>query len=334
MSGLLNAKGRSAFILPLILGGAGVLLVGWASFSHTPALEYPYRTALSDAPSDAFKTKDERAADLGPLKELSVKVPGVREPVAEALIAHEADGRVVPLNWQNNVTEPVLSADITSAEVSKVMAAIRDHVSGDAVVLSWWDLSRKIRLISGRHAPLDDPFARGLLLPAAWENRETIVRDHERDFWGANVPAEDGKTFKKYIDAMLMNEHDGAEALAALAPGKTVYVAVHLSDIWKIASDRPKQISLRYKDFPGSVSHGVMKATRDWMVEQKLNAAFAVEPLGNAIRIHYLPNAADSELLITKLLPFTTSNPLQLKNFKLVYQHRGFWIYQLTAEHA
>ena len=70
------------------------------------------------------------------------------------------------------------------------------------------------------------------------------------------------------------------------------------------------------------------------MTEQKLDASFAVEPVGNAIRIHFLPKASDADLLITKLLPFTTSNPLHLKNFKLVYQHRGFWIYQLTADAA
>lgn len=328
----LHARRFSAFLLPLVLGGAGVLLLGWAGLSRTRPVEFPYKTSLSDAPASALKSQDTKTPDVGPLKELSVRVPDVREPIAEALIAHESDGRVVPLNWRNNVTESVLSADLTSAEVNKVMAAIREHVPGDAVVLGWWDLSRRIRLISGRQAPLDDPLSRGLLLPDAWSGQEAIVRDRERHFWGANVPTDDGATFKKYIDALLMNEHDGAAALSALQPGKTVYVAVHLSDIWKIASDRPDRASLRYKDFPGSVSHGVIKAARDWMTEQKLNASFAVEPLGAAIRIHYLPNASNADLLIAKLLPFTTSNPLLLKNFKLVYQHRGFWIYQLTPQ--
>ena len=330
---LLRTKRLSSVVLPLVLGGVGVLFLGWAGLSRTPPIAYPYQTELSDAPADAFK-QGASSENIGPLKELSFKVPGIHRPVAEALIARDADGRAVPLNWQNYVTEPVLAADLSSAEVNKVMAAIREHVPSEAVVLSWWDLSRKIRLISGRQAPLDDPFARGLLLPASWSDREMIVRDRERGVWGANVPPDEGKTFEKYIDALLMNERDGAAALAALQPGKTVYVAVHLSDIWKIASDRPDRISLRYKDFPGSVSHGVIKAARDWMTEQKLDASFAVEPVGNAIRIHFLPKASDADLLITKLLPFMTSNPLHLKNFKLVYQHRGFWIYQLTADAA
>jgi hydroxylamine oxidation protein HaoB len=328
----LQARRLSPLGLPIALGVVGLLFLTWAGLSRTGPAEAPYQTELSDAPADAFKKADASEAGVGPIKELKFKVPGVREPVAEVLVGHESDGRVVPLNWRNNVTEPILSADLTTAEVHKVMGAIREHVPGDAVVLSWWDLSRKIRLISGRQAPLDDPMARGLLLPAAWAGQEALVRDRARGFWGANVPADAGKSFKTYIDAMLMNEHDGAAALAALEPGKTVYVAVHLSDIWKIASDRPDKISLRYKDFPGSVSHGVMKTVREWMIEQKLDAAFAVEPVGNAIRMHYLPKKADNDLLITKLLPFTTSNPLLMKNFKLVYQHRGFWIYQLTPE--
>jgi len=330
----LKVRRPSSVALPLIVGGVGVLFVGWATLSRTRPVDVPYKTSLSDAPADAFKKQDASAADVGPIKELSVSVPDVRDPIAEALIAHEGDGRVVPLNWRNNVTEPIFSADFTAAEVNKVMTAIREHVPKNAVVLSWWDLSRRIRLMSGRQAPLDDPLARGLLLPTAWSDQETVVRDRERRFWGANVPADDAKTFKEYINALLMNEHDGAAALAALQPGKTVYVAVHLSDIWKIASARPDKISLRYKDFPGSMSHGVMKAARDWMTEQKLNASFAVEPQGNAIRIHYLPKTSDADLLISKLLPFTTSNPLLLKEFKLVYQHRGFWIYQLAPAAA
>jgi hydroxylamine oxidation protein HaoB len=35
-------------------------------------------------------------------------------------------------------------------------------------------------------------------------------------------------------------------------------------------------------------------------------------------------------LLIAKLLPFTTTNQLGLNRFRLVFQHRGYWIYRLV----
>jgi len=232
------------------------------------------------------------------------------------------------------VTEPIFAADLTVAEVGKVAKAIHDHVPADAVVLSWWDLSRKIRLVSQRNAPLDDPLARGLLVPAAWEGARPLIARQERAYWGAAVPEAEGPRFSRFIDALLLGEAEGADALAALAPGQDTYVAVHLSDIWKIAMERPESLSLASKDFPGSVSHGVMRTASRWLRDQKLDASYAVEPVGQAVRVHYLSKPDDRERLIVKMLPFTSSNPTQLSRFNLVYQHRGFWIYKLAGDGA
>src|SRR5690606_16681412 len=103
------------------------------------------------------------------------------------------------------------------------------------------------------------------------------------------------------------------------------YVAVHLSDIWKLAMERPDDLSISSKDFPGSATHGVMRTASQWLRDQKLDGSYAVEPVGNAVRVHYLTKSADAERLIAKMLPFTSSNPTQLTHLKLVYQHRGFW---------
>ncbi|MEQ1716905.1 MAG: hydroxylamine oxidation protein HaoB, partial [Hyphomicrobium sp.] len=267
-----------------------------------------------------------------PVKKLEWRVAGVREAVAAAFVATDADGRNVALDWRNNVTEPVFSTDLTMTEVSKVLAAIREHVPADAVVLSWWDLSRKIRLIAQRQAPLDDPQARGLILPAAWNSVSGLVDSSEREFWGKGVPKADGEKFTSYIDALLLDEAKGADSLRALAPGgKDVYVAVHLSDVWKAAAARPDLIEIAYRDFPAAgQSHGVMKATREWISGQKIEGGYAVEPIGNAVRLHYFAKKVSSELLIAKMLPFSTSNPMRLERLQLVYQHRGFWVYKLN----
>lgn len=318
--------------VPALLVGAGLAAIAFAALPVAkPPAEVPYTTKVTAVPVAEMKGTERPPEDVGKIDKLELNVPGSHQPVAQALIAREADGRAVALNWQNNVTEPVLAADLTTAEVEKVTKAIHDHVPADAPVLSWWDHSRKIRLVSQRNALLDDPLARGLLVPAAWAVERPMIESKERAYWGEAVPAQDGDAFSKFIDALLLDEEKGAASLAALAPGKTTYVVVHLSDIWKLAMERPESLSIASKDFPGSASHGVMKTVTRWLRDQKLDASYAVEPMGNAVRVHYLSNPADADRLIAKMLPFTSSNPVQLTHLKLVFQHRGFWIYRLDA---
>lgn len=323
---------RPSVIAPVLLVVMGLAGIGLAIIpGASPEPELPYATKVTATSAAETKASQSPPDEVGKIEKLELTVPGSHNPVVQALIAREADGRVVALNWQNNVTEPILAADLTAAEVEKVTKAIHDHVPADAVVLSWWDLSRKIRLVSQRDAPLDDPLARGLLVPASWVAARPLIQSKERAYWGAAVPERDGAVFSRFIDALLLDEEKGAAALTALAPGKTAYVAVHLSDIWKIATERPESLALSSKDFPGSATHGVMRTANQWLRDQKLDASYAVEPIGNAVRVHYLSNAADGERLIAKMLPFTSSNPMQLTHLKLVYQHRGFWIYRLDV---
>ncbi|GFO83218.1 MAG: hypothetical protein A49_28450 [Methyloceanibacter sp.] len=319
---------------PLVLMAAGALLIGLAVNSALQPAELPYEKTFVEAQPGAYKAVALQDAGSGTpvVRKMELRTPGVRGTLATANVATGADGRNVPLNWQNNVTEPVLFADLSENEVGTVLAAIRKHLSSDAVVLSWWDLSRKIRFIAEREAPLDDPEARGLILPNAWNEAADRIADSERAFWGEGVPQSDEKKFTHFIDALSLDETQGSEALRTLAPGKDVYVAVHLSDIWKMAAARPDQIEIGYKDFPGSgQSHGVRKAALEWIKEQKIDGPYAVELVGNAARLHYLKGKKGSDMLITKILPFSTSNPMQLDQLDLVYQHRGFWIYKLRT---
>ena len=200
----------------------------------------------------------------------------------------------------------------------------------DAIVLSWWDMSRRIRSIAGRQAPLDDPLARGLLAPTAWASRAVAIDEKQRAFWSADVPGREAEAFSKFIDALLMDEAQGAAALEALADGKEAFIAIHLSDVWKAAAARPDLLLVAYRDFAGAGEmHGVMRAARQWMQENQIEGGFAVEPMGAAVRLHYLPRQKDSERLLARLLPFSTSDPLTLERLELVYQHKGYWIYKL-----
>ena len=303
----------------------GLTLLGWAGWS-TLRVAPSYTLAL--APAMANAQRESAAFKLTPdviLESVEVATPDEHRPVATGLVAREGE-RLTPLMWRNAVTEPIFFADSSAADLATALAAIRDHANPDDIVLAWWDLSRAIRLVAKRDAPLDDPGARGLLFPASWADAPA----RERTRWGAGAGAQTGETFSGFIDALTLPEKDGAARLAKLANGRTCYVAVHISDVWKMAAAAPSKLSMAYKDFPSSgVSHGVIKLAKQWMQENNIDGGFAAEPMGGAMRLHYFQRRGDSDALIAKLLPFSTSNPAQLEHFELVYQLKGYWIYRL-----
>lgn len=308
----------------LVAGGLG--LIGWAGYSALRPVSH-YALTLAAAPAE--EAKEITSLSLAPesLQRIEIASPEERRPIAGGLVTRDGE-RLTPLAWRNEVTEPILFADVSAADTAKVLAAIREHVPDDAVVLAWWDLSRAIRAAAKREAPLDDPQARGLLIPQTW----TEARDAESRRWGAGAAPQSAESFGQFIDALLSDETQGAAALAKLAGGRPAYVAVHIADVWKAAAARPERLAIAYKDFPSAgVSHGVIKSATQWMREQKIDGGFAVEPIGGATRLHYFQRKSDSDALIAKLLPFSTSNPMQLDRLELVYQHKGWWVYRLKA---
>ncbi len=305
----------------------GLALLGWAGASALRAR--PSYTLSISAASDANR-RELAAFTLAPeimIDRVEVSTPDERRPVATGLVAREREG-LTPLMWRNAVTEAIFFADTSAADLATVLAAIHEHAPAEAIVLAWWDLSRAIRLLAKRDAPLDDPDARGLSIPASWID----AREPERARWGGGGGAQSGEIFMRFIEALTLSEKDGAARLAQLANGRPCFIAVHISDIWKAAAVTPAKLSLAYKDFPSSgVSHGVIKSAKQWMQDNHIDGGFAAEPMGGATRLHYFQRKGDSDALIAKLLPFSTSNPAQLEKFELVYQLKGYWIYKLKS---
>jgi hydroxylamine oxidation protein HaoB len=310
----------------------GFAVLGWAGWSALRPQPLPYEQRTTPALSASLPDFVGAGLDSTKLENIEIRAREERNPIATGLVTRGADDRPAPLGWRNAVTEPVFFADTDTADMAKVLAAIREHVPAEAMVFAWWDMSRRIRSLAGRQAPLDDPSARGLLTPGAWIVNAASVDENRRAYWGKGVSSAEGAAFTKFIDALLMDETGGVEALAEIAGGREAFVAVHFSDILKSAASRPDLLSLAYRDFANSGDmHGVMKEAREWMRENAIEGGFAVEPRGGAVRLHYLPHKTDSPRLLTRLLPFSTSNPLKLERLKLVYQHKGYWIYKLAA---
>lgn len=261
------------------------------------------------------------------LQEISIITSEIPKPIVTGLAAW--DGRqLVPLVWQNAVTESILFSDRTGADLSKVVGALRDHVTKDSIILAWWDLSRAIQLLAGREAPLNDPQARGLIIPPQWNHAFT----QETVRWGAGAPAQSAEAFGHFIAALLADPRSGASMLRELAIGKPAYVVVHISDIRKISNTLPERVSIEYRDFPASgLSHGVIQSAKQWMNEENISGPFAAEPVDGGLRVHFTHRIEDSKRLIFQLLPFSTSNPTSVEGFELVFQYKGYWIYRLLV---
>ena len=202
--------------------------------------------------------------------------PEARSPIATGIATRDADKRPTPLGWRNAVTEPVVFADIDSANSAKVLAGIREHVPADAVALSWWDMSRRIRSVAGRQAPLDDPLARGLLTPTAWSANAAAIDEKQRAFSGRGR-SQPGRRSLRPIHRCAA---PGRGARRGVLPNSPT-ASRPLSPCICLTSGRRRQrgpISA-YRDFPGGGEmHGVMKAAREWMQENKIEGGFAVEP--------------------------------------------------------
>ena len=271
----------------------------------------PTKQATAPAPAASLTDFSRRALIYREVGAHRNPAPEAGSPIATGIVTRDADQRATPLGWRNAVTEPVL-ADIDPADTAKVLAAIREHAPAEAVVFAWWDMSRRIRALAGRRAPLDDPLARGLLTPGAWTVNVAAINENQRAYWGAGVPSGEGETFAKFIDALLMDESRGVAALAEIAGGKEVFVAVHLSDLWKAAAARPDLLSIAYRDFPGGGdTHGVMKAARESLQENGIEGG-SRSSRSAAPSASRSPHKTDSARLFARLLPFSTSNPLKL----------------------
>lgn len=317
---------RLRLIAGLALITFGAMLLGWSIVAALNPTAH-YEIAFTSPTPEALKEIDGFGLKAASVERVEIRAPDEKRPVAEGFVARDAASRPTPLVWRSNVTEPIFFADISASDFGKVLAAIREHAPQDAVVLAWWDLSRAIRLVSGRDAPLDDARATGLQIPAAWRN--TSAQEAAR--WGAGVDAATTQKFAHFVDALLMDEVNGADALRTLAGGKPAFVALHISDLWKIAAARPEKIAVAWKDFPSAtVDHGLIKSAQQWLRDEKIDGAFAVEPTGAATRLHYLPRKTDGDRLIVRLLPFSISLSEPPKRLSLVWQHKGWWVWRLN----
>jgi hydroxylamine oxidation protein HaoB len=318
--------------LGIFLVAGGFLVLGWLAYLWLSPGSAPYHYKLvEEGGVDKFgKLGLEAWPDLGISKQ-EVLVEGVDQPVALAYLARRGNGPPVMLSWENQSGEPVVFLDGKLSELTLLASAIAKHVPKDAVVLAWWDTSRQIRLLTGYETVFNSHLSQPPIMPSLWHARSGAIEKYEREFWKAPASAEESQKFQRFADALAADPKEGAVMLRELTGGREAYVAVHLSDLYKLGLMRPERLDVAYKDFPlkGGNVHGLSGMVKRWQADNK-HTAYSVHGLSeNLVRAYFLTGDKTGNTLLAQMLPFTTTNPLEFQALKLVYQQGGYWVYKI-----
>lgn len=326
---------RSNRILPslgIVLVAGGFIVLGWLAYLWLSPGSAPYHYKLvEEGGVDKFgKLGLEAWPDLTISKQ-EVLVEGVDQPVALAYLARRGNAEPVMLNWENRSGEPVAFLDGKLSELTLLATAIAKHVPKDAVVLAWWDTSRQIRLLTGYETVFNSHLSQPPIMPSLWRARSGAIEKYEREFWRTPASAEESRKFQRFADALVADPIEGAAMLRELTGGHEAYIAVHLSDLYKLGLMRPERLDVAYKDFPlkGGDVHGLSGMVKRWQTDNK-HTAYSVHGLSeNLVRAYFLTGDKSGNTLLAQMLPFTTTQPLELKAVQLVYQQGGYWVYKI-----
>ena len=297
----------------------------------------PYRYQLSEeGPVAKFPKLGLDAWPDLTIARYEVYAEGVDQPLAEGHTARRGQGAPVLLDWENRSSELLASLDSKLNEMAALSAAIAKHAPQDALILAWWDTSRQINLLSGRDTLFKSHIAEPLIVPAVWRDRKEAIGKYEDQFWGAPASEDERRKFQRFADALLSEPGKGAAILRELAGSRgaagEAYIAIHVTDLYKLGLMRPGQFDITYKNFPmeGNM-HGLIGYLKQWMQDNGF-ITYTLQSLNDKmVRGYFLREPQSSQTLIAQMLPFTQSQPLDLAAVQLIYQQGGYWVYKIPG---
>jgi hydroxylamine oxidation protein HaoB len=329
-------QGRGNKLLPslgILLVTGGILLLawfGWLWFNPGPP---PYRYVLAEE-GDVTKFPKlglEAWPDLN-ISRYEIHTEGIDQPLASGHIARHGNGAPVLLDWENRTSELIVSTDAKLSELVALSQAIARHAPRDALILAWWDTARQINLLSGRDTLFKSHLSEPLIVPTPWRTQAQAIRNYEDEFWGAPAAKEERARFTRFADALLSEPEKGAAMLRELSGNREAYIAVHVTDLYKLGLLRPEQFDVTYKHFPmeGNM-HGLIGYLKQWMQDNNY-LTYTLQSLNERmVRAYFLKEPKSAQTLIARMLPFTQSQPLDLQPVQLIYQQGGYWVYKIPG---
>ncbi len=323
--------------IALIAGGLLLLgWLGWALFNSIGGGEAPYHYRkvaegkvgkFPDLGLAAYKGK---GITIRKYELLAEEVR--REPLVELYTGSKKGQAPVLLEWENSLSEPVLTISGSIDDLTDLAQAVTQHIPSEAVVLSWWDTSRQLELLTDVNTLFDGNLAQPLLIPAPWSSQQGAIEALEHKFWQVTNSSKAETHQRRIVEAFLADEITGASMLRELAGGREAYVVVHWSDAYKLGAIAPERFGIGFKNFPGSEQiHGLIPHVKDWLNGEGYEAYLVERPDDNTVRAYYLIDDASKNTLMAKMLPFNTSNPMKLEALQLVAQYGGYWVYSLPS---
>lgn len=325
------------FLLLLALAGTMTVQAAEAADdSDAVSTLYRYETG-------AALTATERGEELAALLPADtalhparVRAPDQSQPLAQLRYAQTQKGRVL-LDWQALVDPPFLHFIPPLAETLALAPVLKRHVTSDASVLAWWDVSRMLALLAGTQTVFNQPLDMPLFVPVPWRDGADAVHATEADFWqDASLPADDldaaRERFALFTQALLAPEEEGVAQLRALAPDKAVLV-LHMRDLILLGQMAPQKLGVAFRDLgPVSEVHGMIQRVRSWMKDNDHAAYGLLHADAGPVRAVALTDEASGHTLIARLLPLIGNDQSDVAGTRLVYRTGGYIVYELDAD--
>lgn len=322
-------------LLGILLVTGGLLLLGW--FFYTWFKPQPILYSYERITAEQGDKKRLRQIDLTPWPELKleqyqVKTLDVEKPIAEMIVARKGDGAPVLLDWKNNTAEALYNLEKKPSELMELAAVIDKHAAKDALILSWWDTSRQIKLLTGRETLFSNHLNEPLILPLPWLEQSQAIQAYENEFWGNDAQEAEQKRFKRYSEALASPAEQGVKKLRELVGSdREAYLVVHVTDLYKLGLLYPDKIGVAYKNFPltGNM-HGMINHMKVQLKEHNFNTYTLQSLADDEIRVFFLSDEVSSETLLARLLPFVDKTaPTEQNIIPVAYQQGGYWVYKL-----
>lgn len=226
----------------------------------------------------------------------------------------------------------MVAIDQKPSELSGIAKAIKEHASEDALILSWWDSSRQISLLTGHDTLFGSYLGIPKILPLQWQEQSDSVHEYEESFWNSKASEQEQAKFQQFSKALLASPEEGVSQLRALiGSDRETYLLVHVTDLYRLGLMHPDKFSIAYQNFPltGNM-HGLINHMKVQLDKNGFDTYTLQSLADNEIRVFFLENEEHSNTLMAQLLPFSEkTSPLELKIMQLVYQHDGYWVFNL-----
>lgn len=308
-------------------------MLGWFAYLWFKPIPAPYQYQLTaEGDSKQFPQMDLDAWPDLALSQYKVQAEGIDKPIAELITARRNGEPPVLIYWKNSTNEVLYNLDRKPSELSALATVIGRHAPKDALILSWWDTARQIKLLTGHDTLFTSHLNEPLMIPVPWLEQSEAIQAYENQFWKSKAERQEQEQFKRFSEALAAPAQEGIKQLRELiGTDREAYLIVHVTDLYKLGLMHPDKIGVAYQNFPMTGNmHGMINHMKVQLKENDFDTYTLQSISDEEIRVFFLSDAESSQTLLARLLPFVDKKaPTEQETAQLIYQQGGYWVYKL-----